>query len=405
MRLFVRVLPLIALVALAFAAPAGAGGDMYIGAAEDSAKSTDLVAATAKMDLALLAGYDALRLTAIWAPGRTEPETEELAKLDNAVGAAQLKGIRVVLSVYHRNSRTTPVTPGAREEFAAFAAGLARRFPYVTDFIVGNEPNLNGFWMPQFNADGTSASPGAYLELLAATYDALKWVSGDVTVIGGSVSPRGANNPTGARQTHSPARFITELGAAYRLSGRTKPVMDEFSFHPYGENSSTPPELPRHPRSNTIGLSGYWRLVSALGRAFDGTRQPGYDLPIVYDEYGHDTLIPPAKAPIYRGQEHATTRPVTEAVQGDYYRRALRMAQCQPTVRGFLLFLVSDEPGLPQWQSGIFYADDTPKASFPIVRDAVRRARAGRLGTCAPAPRPEVDTTLEGWRVVGTPAP
>jgi hypothetical protein len=94
---------------------------------------------------------------------------------------------------------------------------------------------------------------------------------------------------------------------------------------------------------------------------------------------------------------------VSESVQGDYYRRALAMGQCQPTVHGFLLFLVSDEPGLPQWQSGIFYTDDTPRASFAIVRDAVARARAGRLGRCASPPRPHADTTLEGWRVVGAP--
>jgi hypothetical protein len=396
---------LVAVLALAFAPAAAAGGDMYVGAAEDSAKSTDLVVATAKMDLALLAGYDAVRFTAIWAPGLTAPEGEDLVKLENALAAAQLKGVRVILSVYHRNSRTTPLTPAARAEFAAFAASIASHFPYVTDFIIGNEPNLNGFWMPQFAPDGTSASPAAYLELLTASYDALKAVSPEVTVIGGSVSPRGANNPTGPRQTHSPARFIAELGRAYRASGRTRPVMDEFAFHPYGENASTPPDVERNPRSNTIGLSGYWRLVRELGHAFDGTRQPGSDLPIVYDEYGHDTVIPPEKAAIYRGREHATTRPVSEDVQGDFYRRALQMAQCQPTVRGFLLFLVSDEAGLPQWQSGIFYADDTPKASFPIVRDAVAKARAGRLGRCAPPPRPEADATLEGWRIVGAPSP
>jgi hypothetical protein len=224
-------------------------------------------------------------------------------------------------------------------------------------------------------------------------------------VIGGSVSPRGANNPTGPRQTHSPARFIAEMGRAYRASGRTRPVMDEFAFHPYGENSSAPPDRERNPRSNTIGLTGYWRLVRELGKAFDGTRQAGSDIPIVYDEYGHDTVIPAAKAGLYVGREHATTRPVSETVQGGYYRRALELAHCQPTVRGFLLFLVSDEAGLAQWQSGIFYADDTPKASFPIVRSAVARVRAGRVARCPPPPRPEVDKTLEGWRVVGKPAP
>lgn len=392
-----------ALLALTLPATAAAGGDMYVGAAEDAAKSTDLISATAKMDLAVLAGYDAVRMTAHWAPGLLAPEGEETVKLENGIAAAQLKGVRVILSVYHRSSRTTPLTTAHRAQFAAFAAGIARRFPYVTDFIIGNEPNLNGFWMPQFNPDGTSAAPAAYLRLLAASYDALKGVSPDIVVIGGSVSPRGANNPRGPRQTHSPGRFIAELGKAYRASRRSRPVMDEFAFHPYGENSSTPPDVQRNPRSNTIGLSGYWRLVRALGRAFDGTRQRGSDLPIVYDEYGHDTVIPAAKSALYTGREHATTRPVTPTVQGAFYRKALQMAQCQPTVRGFLLFLVSDEVGLAQWQSGIFYADDTPKPSFRMVRDAVAKARAGRLGRCAPPPRPEADATLEGWRVTAAP--
>ena len=30
--------------------------------------------------------------------------------------------------------------------------------PDVRILIVGNEPNLNRFWLPQFNADGTNAS-------------------------------------------------------------------------------------------------------------------------------------------------------------------------------------------------------------------------------------------------------
>jgi hypothetical protein len=36
---------------------------------------------------------------------------------------------------------------------------------------------------------------------------------------------------------------------------------------------------------------------------------------------------------------------------------------------------VEDETDLDRWQSGVFYADGTPKASFPAVRDAVAEAR------------------------------
>src|SRR5215218_5382744 len=87
------------LAALALAPAASAGQGMYFGAAEDAAKSTDLVVAKAKMDLAVLAGFDAIRLTAIWAPGQTKLSGYDLDVMRNAVAAADLTGVRTVLSV------------------------------------------------------------------------------------------------------------------------------------------------------------------------------------------------------------------------------------------------------------------------------------------------------------------
>src|SRR5205085_7843308 len=109
-----------------------------------------------------------------------------------------------------------------------------------------------------------------------------------------------------------------------------------------------------HPYSTAIGLGDYAKLVSLLTQAFDGTAQRGSTLPILYDEYGVETQVPPAKAPLYTGTEPATTRPVDEATQARFYEQALAMAFCEPTVLGVLLFHVQDEPGLAQWQSGEF---------------------------------------------------
>jgi hypothetical protein len=77
-----------------------------------------------------------------------------------------------------------------------------------------------------------------------------------------------------------------------------------------------------------------------------------------------------------------TTKPVGELRQGAYYTRAIEIAACQPTVKALLLFHVSDEPELDRWQSGIYYADDTPKASLPLVRDAIDRLRGGTPTPC-----------------------
>jgi hypothetical protein len=379
-----------ALVALVLAGPAYSGNRIFVGAADDSAKA-DLVTAKAKMSLARLAGYDAIRMTALWEPGQTAPPAATLAGLRNAVDGAALNGIRVILSVYQRDQRTTPLTPAARAQFAAYTASLARALPSVTDFIVGNEPNLNLFWMPQFNPNGSSASPAAYVQLLAVTYDALKAVSSSINVIGGSVSPRGQDKASAKRQTHSPTRFIPELGAAYRKSGRRLPLMDTFSFHPYLE-PGLPPSF-KHPKSTTVSLNDYDKLVALLGKAFDGTAQPGSRLPIIYDEFGYESDIPAARTALYEGSE--PVKVLDEATFASYYRQALELAACQPNVRGMLFFLVADELQRSGWQSGVYYADDTPKTVLPRIRDAALAARAGTLGACAKA-APAVPTPSVG---------
>ena len=135
--------------ALVLAPGASAGGPtMVVGAAEDIVKQPDLVAAKAQMTLVRLAGLDSVRVTAIWDPGQTRLSTTETAVFRNVVAAAQLSGIRVIVSVYHFGSRTTPLTDEARADFARFAAAIARAFPSVREFVIGNEPNLNRFWLP-----------------------------------------------------------------------------------------------------------------------------------------------------------------------------------------------------------------------------------------------------------------
>src|SRR4029077_3346784 len=173
-----------------------------------------------------------------------------------------------------------------------------RAFPTITDFVVGNEPNLNLFWMPQFGAGGVDLAARSYELLLAKTYDALKSVSPDIDVIGGALAPRGQDKADAVRQTHSPTTFIKDLGAAYRSSGRNRPIMDMFAFHPYLIPSKLPPNF-AHPRTTTIGIADYPKLVRLLTNAFRGTAQRGETLPIVYDEFGYQSQIPSRKRSLY----------------------------------------------------------------------------------------------------------
>jgi hypothetical protein len=367
---------------LAFALPAyGGGPTMTLGAAEDAVRAPDLVTAKTKMAQLRLAGFTAVRVTSNWVPGLVAPTRNELNVLQNIEAAARLSGVKVYISVYNPGSRTTPLDPIDQEQFAQYAAALARAIPSVDDIIVGNEPNLNRFWLPQFGPDGSNASAPAYVSLLARTYDALKAVDPGVRVWGGALAPRGGDRPGGARPTSSPTAFIQAMGAAYRASGRTLPVMDGLAIHPYPDNSSQSPGFP-HPRSTSIGLADYDKLVALLGTSFDGTAQPGSTLPILYDEFGIETAVPDGKRSLYSGNEPTTTKPVDENKQAAAYDLGLRLAFCQPNVAGILLFHSEDESALPSWQSGVYYADGTPKASLAAVRDSLDRARGGSIAQC-----------------------
>jgi hypothetical protein len=369
------------LVALAAPAVAEAGPGLAVGAVEDDVRVSSAVEAEAKMKLLRVSGYRSVRITSLWNPGQTRPTDNELAVLRNVAEAADRHNVRVYTQVMHPGSRTTPLTDEARADFASNAAALVRAVPGLRDVIVGNEPNLNRFWLPQFDAAGASLAPAAYLTLLARTYDALKAVAPGVRVYGGAISPRGSDRHDGIRPTHSPTRFIQELGVAYRASGRTTPVMDALAIHPYTDNSSQPPTT-AHPQTTTIAIADYPKLVTLLGQAFDGTAQRGSDLPILYAEFGVESLIPDAKASLYTGAEPTTTRPVDETTQAAYYQQALALAFCQPTVEGLLLFLSRDERARPAWQSGVYYVDGTAKTSMPRVRQALNRATGGSIARC-----------------------
>src|SRR5262249_13458236 len=258
----------------------------------------------------------------------------------------------------------------------------ARAVPGIRRFVIGNEPNLNRYWLPQFDLDGSDAAAAGYEALLAQTYDALKAVSRNILVLGGALSPHGGDDPNSIRLTHSPTAFITDMGSVYRASGRTTPIMDALAIHPYEDNSSIAPVNGRHPNSTTIAVADYDKLVTLLGTAFDGTAQQGSTLPIYYTEFGVESQIPAAKAGLYTGTEVASVKPVTEAVQGTYYRQAIELAFCQPNVRGFFIFHTIDEGDLNRWQSGLFYVDQQPKSDLPAVQTAIKQAHRGVVARC-----------------------
>jgi len=348
------------------------GGDerrFDVGVWEYFVRDADPAVAERKLEDTSAAGFTAAITNSFWEPGLSAPTDQELTELRNAAQAADAAGVRPMLIVQSPGSETTPRTPALRKQFTAYAAALARELPAYRDFIIGNEPNLNRFWLPQFGPDGENVAARDYLALLAESYAALKEVSADIRVIGGALAPRGGDDPNSSRHTHSPTQFIRDLGRYYKESGRDKPVMDAFAHHPYLDSSKRRPDF-AHPRTTTISLADYPKLVGLLGEAFDGTPQEGRDLPILYTEFGVQSEIPPAKRRAYTNEDSpAAADAVPEETQARYYREAFELACSQPTVEGLYIFHVWDEPDLLGWQSGVYYADQTPKSSRAAIAD------------------------------------
>jgi hypothetical protein len=358
------------------------GHRLLVGTLDDAMKQAHPKTAADLMKVSHDAGFDSVLVSSMWQPGATAPSAQERHTLGNVVKAADDLHMRVFVFVWHGLSGSTPRTERARGQFASYAAALAKAFPQIRDIVVGNEPNLNTFWMPQFGPGGTDVAATGYLDLLARSYDALKAVSPDIKVLGGALAPRGSDRPGTRRDTHSPSRFIEDLGAAYKASGRTKPIMDAFAMHPYMRMSRLSP-TESHAASTTITVADYPKLVTLLGRAFRGTQQRGADLPIYYTEFGVQTRVPAANRHAYSDvNSPSAADAVSPETQARYYREALQLAACQPTVKGLFIFHTYDEIDLAGWQSGLYYADQKPKASLPAFKKAAAEARAARLTHC-----------------------
>ena len=358
------------------------GQGLVVGALEDGVKLIEPEIADQRVELAEQAGFDALDVTTAWIPGLTQPDPGELTFLRNVAQATAKRNMELMITAYAHRPRFAPVTDDEQQNYAVFMAALARELPTVRNFAVWNEPNLNGFWLYQFDEAGEDIAARDYTALLAKTYDALKAVSPEIKVYGGNLAPRGFDDADSPRPTHSPTTFIRDMGTAYRESGRTKPIMDVFALHPYQTRSSIPPGQPH--TGTSLGFGDYEKLVALLGEAFDGTAQPGSDLPIAYTEFGVQSEIPASAQGAYTNLDSPFARDaVSEETQAEYYRQALELAACQPTVIAVYFFHLFDEADLNRWQSGPYYADTTPKSSLPAIRDAALKARNGELTDCS----------------------
>ena len=365
---------------------AGAQAGLDVGVTEDAGKTGNGAAFFATLNDV---GLKVNRVSVNWSPAAptTIPGEAEIAAW---LPQARISGARILFAVAPQNAKDLTATPGATAQFVAFVQRLARTFPTVKDYVIGNEPNQPRFWAPQYSAAGKPLAAAQYLQVLAGSYDVLKAHDPTINVIGVGLSPRGNDNPTARNNaSRSPVRFLSDLGTAYRASGRTTPVMDELAFHPYPQPQQAPPSVGYG--WPTAGLANLDRIKQAVWDAFHGTAQPTFSergatfsqpLRLDLDEVGWQVEIPPTFAALYHGVETPGLRLVNEQTQADYYADLIASVECDPAVRMLSFFHLLDENDLGRWQSGLERADGSRRASYERVKQTIAHTH----GDCQAVP-------------------
>jgi hypothetical protein len=325
--------------------------------------------------------------------------------------------MRIVLSVYSSRAADAPKDDTARAQFCTYVRNAIAASPMINDVVIWNEPNLNTFWRPQFNADGSSAAPAAYEALLGRCWEILHTFRSSINVIGPGTSPRGNDDPQAVSSiSHSPVSFIQKMGEAYVASGRTKPIFDTVGQNVYGDNAWQRPWR-KHPLARAISEGDWDKLLATYDAAFSGTGQPppGHCIayrcvPIWYLEAGYWTTVDHAKAwayvgapivpgvPDYVGGEPASPAPSPESPAPDQWTQIIdgvRLAYCQPYVGAFFNFMMWDDPVLRGWRTGPFWADRTAKDSYPAFAQVIGEVNSHSVDCRAlkGGPIPSPDTT------------
>ena len=311
---------------------------LLVGVADDTLKWTANPLGIVRRQRAL--GAEAVR---VWVPwhGEARPTGARLDELARAEAAA--RRTHVVLALFGF-ARDTPASAGAQRRFCAFARDALARVPDARAVVVWNEANSPAYWR---------GSAAQYEALLARCYDALHRAG--LTVLDSTAS------------AHAPEAFLRGVAAAYRASGRTRPLVDAFGHSPYPASSAEPPDAVH--AVGFVGEGDYTRLADVLRESFGAAQD------VWYLEDGFQSAVPARLIPNYDGNENVAA--LAPELQAQWLGDAIRLAACQPRVRAFFNFELVDETRLSGWQSGLVWRGAQRKPAAGAFAAAARQAAAG----------------------------
>jgi len=405
-RLWVALAALIATMAAA----GGAAANLSVGVNDDASKSP----AVAPWFYSTMqsVGLRINTLTLLW--DETAPtEIAGADLIDDAIAQAETSDVTIELDLYPLHSmaftggrRCAPSSDpescgdtGRIQQFAAWAASVARRFPTVDQFVVMNECNQPRFVNPQWDRSGRNQSAEICGRALAAAYDAIKAVSSSDNVWGVGLSPRGNDSPNAASNSSTkPVTFLAALGSWFKAfalkTRRTHGLMDGFDFHPYPV-PQTQPFAQGYADPKEASVTNLARIYQAFYDAFAGSpqktigQQAGGGLLMSLNETGVQTASGGRTA--YTGAEVSATSAggvvggfASEDYQARWYRQMLDLLACDPNVAFVNIFHLIDENALEGWQSGLYYADETAKRSAQTVQAWLAQTRGACTGTLHP---------------------
>jgi hypothetical protein len=400
-----------ALVGMALAFAGTAAANLAVGVNDDTGK--DATANTWFYSTMQSEGLKIDTLTLLW--DETNPTTiPGAAVVDAAIAKAKANGITIELDLYPLHSAaftglqkcapsSDPQACGNTaniQAFGAWAGSVAKQFPSVNEFVVMNECNQPLFVNPQWNSSGQNQSAEICGRALAAAYDAIKAVSSSNFVFGVGLSPRGNDNPNAKSDSSTtPVSFLQDLGAWFKsfaqATHRTQGLMDGFDFHPYPV-PQTQPFAQGYQNPKEASVTNLARIYQAFYNGFNGStqktigQQAGGGLPVSLNETGIQT-DPGSHTSAYTGTEVSATSAggvsggfASESYQASWYSQMLNLLACDPNVQFVNIFHLIDESNLAGWQSGLYFADQTPKMSAQTVHDWIAQTGGACQGKVQP---------------------
>jgi hypothetical protein len=269
------------------------------------------------------------------------------------------------------NKKAPYITKPDPKDFQEFMTAVGRHFgTQVTLYSIWNEPNHPAFLLPQWNTNGTPASPRIYRALYQAGYAGLQ-AAGQAKpkLLLGETAPTGYSKVNYKREKSkallhdvAPLAFLRGvlcLNASYKKSPSCTPLTAiGYAHHAY-TNAAGPSYRPPEKDNVTIGV------LSRLSRALD----------LAASAHGVTSRLP-----IYLTEFGVQSKPnrflgVSAAKQAEFDAIAEKIAWSNGRVAAFSQYLLVDDPlggkpgssvngGTVGFQTGLEYLGGKPKPLY-----------------------------------------